>query len=355
MTKALDFGSVKLKHLALHKVGNKIQEEDLELSDFELEVEENSPLHKSLMAYFLKPFREGGYYHFTDESEDLNLNEMFGFSRRLFNDPFEQFMPQSREIAKHLYNTSTHPNIKGGEFYVAYLEDCIVDGEVVNAIGLFKTENKEKFLKVKDQKTGAWAIVQDEGANVKKLDKGCLIFNFEEEKGFKICLKDSPSKNVEAQYWKESFLRLKKREDSFFHTQNYLNICKEFVEDVFNEEHNVERPQQMDMLNRSMKFFTENEDFNIVEFENSVMEEPEVIDAFQEYKDQYKEKNEVPVFDEFKISSTAVKKSRKDFKSVIKLDKKIQINVAGNEEHIEKGFDDEKGMSYYIVYYNEEE
>lgn len=351
----LDFNSVKLKHIALHKVGNKIQEEALSLSDFELELEDGSPLKKGMLEYFLKPFKEGAMYHFWDESEDLNINEMFGFSLRMFANTFDEFMLQSKNMAKHLYETSTHPKIKGGEFYVTYLEDCIVDGDVVDAIGLFKSENKEQFLTVKDSEDGYFGLSQEEGTNIKKLDKGCLIVKAEEEKGFKVILKDSPKKSVEALYWKESFLRLKAREDSFFHTQNLLNICKGFVEDVFNEDHNVEKPEQIDLLNRSWKYFSENDEFNVVQFENEVIEEPQVIDAFKEYKADFIEKFEIPTYDEFNISQNAVKRLKKEFKTVIKLDSKIQIGVNGNEQNIEKGFDNEKNMKYYIVYFNEEE
>ncbi|MEH0156151.1 nucleoid-associated protein [Limibacter armeniacum] len=352
----LDFNSVKLKHIALHKVGNKVQEEDLVLGEFELALEEGSNLQKGVMEYFLKPIKEGAMYHFWDESGDLNLNEMFGFARRLFANPFDEFMLQSQNMAKHLYGNSTHPRIKGGEFYVAYLEDCIVDGDVVDAIGLFKSENKERFLKVSDSENGQFELKQEEGVNIKKLDKGCLIVKSEEDKGFKVILKDSPQKSVEAQYWKESFLRLMAREDSYYHTQNYLQLCRGFVEDVFNEDHNVEKPQQIDLLNRSLKYFSEKDEFNVVEFENEVIEEPQVIDAFSDYKKDFKEKYEIPVYDEFNISSQAVKKSKKDFKSLIKLDGgKVQIAVKGNEQYIEKGFDNDKNMNYYIVYFHEEE
>ncbi|GAA4847044.1 nucleoid-associated protein [Algivirga pacifica] len=351
----LDLSNVKLKNIALHKVGNKVQDEPLSLGEYELQLEEDSAAHKGIMEYFLKPFKDGGKYHFWDESEDVNVNEMYGFAKRLFANPFDEFVLQSQNMAKHLYRTSTHPKIKGGDFFVAYLEDCIVDGDVVDAIGLFKSENKERFLKVSEKDQGMFGVAQEEGVNIKKLDKGCLIIKSEEEKGYKVLLKDSPRKSVEAQYWKESFLALTPRQDSFYHTQNYLNICKGFVEEVFNEDHNVDKPDQMDLLNRSLKYFAEKDEFNAIEFENEVIEEPKVIDAFTDYREEYQERFELPVYPEFNIDPMAVKRSKKDFKSVLKLDQKIQISVSGNEHNIEKGYDPEKEMNYYIVYYSEEE
>ena len=40
------------------------------------------------------------------------------------------------------------PKSEAGEFYTVYFDDCIIDGETVDAVGLFKSENKDTFLKV---------------------------------------------------------------------------------------------------------------------------------------------------------------------------------------------------------------
>ena len=40
------------------------------------------------------------------------------------------------------------PNIKGGDLFVVYFKDCQLNGETLDAIGLFKSENKSQFLKV---------------------------------------------------------------------------------------------------------------------------------------------------------------------------------------------------------------
>lgn len=74
-----------------------------------------------------------------------------------------------------MYKKSTHPQIKGGEFYTVYFKDCILEGEIVDAIGLFKSENKDTFLKVSTLKND-FKIETVEGVNINKLDKGCLIF-----------------------------------------------------------------------------------------------------------------------------------------------------------------------------------
>ena len=62
---------------------------------------------------------------------------------------------------------------------------------------------------------------------------------------------------------------------------------------------------------------------------------------------------DVSIDDSFAISSYAFKKQQRSYKRVINLDKKIQIIINGNRDHIEQG-EDERGK-YYKVYYREEE
>ena len=49
---------------------------------------------------------------------------------------------------------------------------------------------------------------------------------------------------------------------------------------------------------------------------------------------------------------------KKKIKNIIKLDTNLELKVLLNKEdgtkNIEKGFDEEKGMSYYKIYFNEE-
>ncbi|MEH0153767.1 nucleoid-associated protein [Limibacter armeniacum] len=346
-----DFNSVKLKNLILHIVGNKVQEESLILEE-EIEIGKYELLYKEMLHYFLRPINSGARYQFCDESGDLKLNEMYGFAKRIFENPAE-FKVQSENMAKHLFSSSTHPRIQGGEFYVAYLEDCIVDGDVVDGIGIFKSEKKNVFITVNPELEGM-KLDYKKGSN--KIDKACIILNDRKESGFKILLKEESKKSVESGYWSESFLRVEQIADSHLHTTNYLQLCRGFVADVFNEDHNVEKPEQIAFLQRSLNYFGTRDEFNVVEFENEVLEEPDVIDSFIEFRKDISEKYDIEVYPEFQISADAVRKARKDFKCLIKLDGgKVQIAVKGNEEYIEKGFDNERNMNYYTVYFHEED
>lgn len=75
------------------------------------------------------------------------MNEAYSYVSKIFDNQ-EQLYEQSVNLAKHLHEQSTHPKIKGGEFYTVYFKDCILDGETLDAVGSFKSENKDTFLKV---------------------------------------------------------------------------------------------------------------------------------------------------------------------------------------------------------------
>ena len=79
-----------------------------------------------------------------------------------------------------------------------------------------------------------------------------------------------------------------------------------------------------------------------------------MIKAFRQFEANYAEQNDVDIPDTFGISTQAVKKQSRVFKSVLKLDKNFHIYIHGDKELIEKGVEKD-GRKYYKIYYTEEE
>ena len=115
------------------------------------------------------------------------------------------------------------------------------------------------------------------------------------------------------------------------------------------------KADKIDLLNKSMKYFKEKDTFDMDEFAGEVIGNPKAIESFKTYKQQYEDEFEMPIKDSFEISSNAVKKQVRVYKSVLKLDKNFHIYIHGDKELIEKGFDDDKHMNYYKVYFKEEQ
>lgn len=90
------------------------------------------------------------------------------------------------------------------------------------------------------------------------------------------------------------------------------------------------------------------------DFGNEVIGNEQGIALFNAYKIQQQQHLDAPLQDQFAIHNSAVKKQARVYKSVLKLDKNFHIYIHGNNELIEKGFDEEKNMNFYKVYFREE-
>lgn len=343
----IQFHEIQIQQCVVHKIGNKSEDSGCLFSNSLVYIDEYK--HHVLTNYFLSSFVDNDQYWQFFHVNDLELNELYSYVTALFLDP-DGFMKISKKIASYLYECTTHPKIKPGDLYVAYMKDCFIDSHVCDVVGLFKSENPDTFIKVANV-SGGFNVEAHQGININKLDKGCLIFNTQKEDGYVVAVVDNTNKS-DARYWVEDFLGIKPRHDKYFLTQNFMSVCKNFVTRQLPSEFEVSKADQAEILHRSVKYFRENEEFNIQDFTESVLEHPEVIDSFQSYKERYKAEREIEIEDSFAISNDAVKKQARSFKSVIKLDKNFHIYVHGNRNLIEQG-EDEKGR-YYKVYYNEE-
>ncbi len=346
----IDLSRAALQKLIIHKVGNRLMEQRVVLSDEPADLAVQPDLPEVLRTYFLSAFREPVFYQFHHVSS-LDLNEVYTIASSLFESR-RNFVKKSKDIANILYGYSDHPKIKEGELYIAYFHECIIKNETTDAIGIFKSENREHYLKVL-QEDAYFGVNHDEGINVKKPDKACIIFNVKGEDGFRVCIIDTQNAGNEAQYWKDAFLKIRPVADNYFQTQKYLALAKDFVTGRLDEEFEVSKADQIDYLNRSIDYFKKNEQFNEQDFARDVFEHQEVITSFKKFKGDYQDENDLHVVGEFEISPQAVKRQSKVFKSVLKLDRNFHIYIHGDRELIERGVDPD-GRKYYKIYYREE-
>ncbi len=339
-----------LERLVLHKVGNKANGEFLTLSSAPYVL--NNDISTLLLKYFTTPFKGSQYYVFTNDS-NVGFNGMYASVSNIFEDAKNNLYEESCKIAEHLYDVSVHPNIKSGEVYVTYMKQCYLDGEVVDAVGIFKSENKETYLKVFPQGDN-FDIEKDNGININKLDKGCIVFNKEKEEGYVVAVVDNTSRGNEAVYWIDDFLSLRQRQDSYFKTENMLSLCKNFVVDYLPQEYEMTKADQAELLNRSSSFFKENKNFDTDIFSDKVMESEDLKDKFKSYKTQYEKEYEMDLEDSFVLNQEALKKANHYLRSVIKLDKNFTVYIHGKRDRVETGVDEKKGLRYYKLYFEKE-
>lgn len=337
-----------LTKITVHKVGNRINQEALLLSQEELQLEDE--MKELLTDFFLKAFKSEEQFQFYSDSYLVN-NPVYSSVSEIFEDT-GKFMWESENIAKHLYEITENPRVQNGELFICYFEgEPNEDGNRIDRIGIFKTENRNPFLKIFPQNE-AFEIEKDYGIALSKLDKGCLIYNNFKESGFAVSVVDN-NKNGDEYYWFEDFLKVKQRDNEYFHTQETLQVYKDYITKQLPQEFEVSKADQADFLNKSLTFFKEKEQFDYDEFTKEVLQDENVIESFTNFKTDYEQDMQVSISEEFPINSAAVKKNQRYFKSVIKLDKNFHIYVHGDRKKIETG-QDEKGK-YYRLYFEEEQ
>lgn len=341
------------EQLSIHRVGNKAQDEFYVLSDAPIDLAQDEVLPDLLMQYFMRPFAKANeVYRFYHPNEDLQLNEVYYFAKQYFEEKMS-FHNMSEQLAKHLYEVSEHPKIKAGELYVVALKNVQMEGEDHQAIGLFKSENKEAYLKVYPDTGGFGLDYEQEAININKLDKGVVIINTESEEGYKVLIVDQTNQS-EAVYWKDDFLKIKTRNDNYQQTGNFMKVYKNFVNDKLDESFELEKADKIDLMNRSMDYFKSKETFDQEEFNEEVLANPQAVSMFKEYQQNFAEEFDSPFQTNFEIASPAVKKMAGAYKTVVKLDKNFHIYIHGKRELVETGFDEERGLNYYKLFFENE-
>lgn len=344
----IDFSNSIFGDFIIHKVGNKLRDEGSIHSESLIQIDDRG-IENLLMNYFFAPFKGEEFYTFSHHSS-LELNEVYSYSLNVFDDP-SALAEISVHIANHLYESSTHPKVKGGELYIVSLNDCAVDGELVNAIGIFKSENKDTFLRVYP-KAGTFEVEYEQGINISKLDKGALIFDTERDQGLKVCIVDNINKGKEAIYWKEDFLGVTARRDDFYQTRNYISLCTQFINDEEISD-KIDEKDKIDLLTKSAVYFRDNDTFDEIEFKKEVLPNETFSGSFDEFKDKFETQNKVFLQSDFDINKKVVKeKSRQLIKSIM-LDQNFKIQVFDNPHFMESGYDDNLEMSYYKLFFKD--
>lgn len=351
----LDFSNAHTKSLIIHRVGNKLRQEGLVFSKSLVQIDDEL-VQQLLFQYLINPFRRNDNLNRFSHGTDIRFNEVYMYLSQIFKDP-DSFLEQSTNVARHLYESSTHPRIKGSEFYMVYLNNVRYGDVVTDAIGMFRTENKETYLKVLDGAT-SFNVVCDTGININTLDKGCLVLNVETEDGFRVFVVDAHSKlSSEARYWRDDFLSIIPIQTEDVLTKEYIEMVGHFVSEKIDDSENKIKSAQI--RSKAVKFFEDNTTFDAARFEGEVLGDDNEIKTFRDYKEQYQEVNSIdPPPEQFTISQSSVKAVKRRMRSVIKLDQLADIYIRSHDplqlKNIERGRDSHRNMNYYKIYFKDE-
>ncbi|MEQ9405133.1 MAG: nucleoid-associated protein [Cyclobacteriaceae bacterium] len=321
-----------------------ISEEESDTEKFIKRNEFSPSEEETLKNIFLKPFAQAITTYQFKHDIDIDLNVLFSLSKEISqNDAIGETY---EGVISHLKTASRHPNIKPGDLFIIRFQNVLMNNEYYNALGIYKIERKDSFIET--SYLGMPVLEFKEGIGEKKLDKACLIL-FDEEP-YTVLSIDNGTR--EAEYWND-FTNIDYKKDHVNNTNHFLQMTKTFITDQLPEEYELSRTDQIDLLNRSIKYFKNNDEFSQQEFEVEVFEDANAIESFRNFDNQYQEEMDLDLADNFKIAQNSVKKQARIFKSILKLDKNFHVYIHGNRELIERGTDSD-GRKYYKIYYENE-
>ncbi|MDN3666262.1 nucleoid-associated protein [Algibacter miyuki] len=343
--------NASISKFIIHKVGNKFNDTKNAFSDDTVEFDEAS--YELMLPFLLRPFGSVVQSYRFAHHANITLNEINSYSTQAFNDE-ENFVEISKNIVMHLYEQSSSAQIKTGDVLIVLFEGIEFREIVTSAIGIFKIESKVNFFQTYLENNSYDVLVQN-GISSKKVDKGCLILNQSDAEGNIILSVDNNS--YDAQYWLNHFLNIKYADDANNHTQQYIELCKEFSTEILKPTYGAK--EQNSFLAKSIDFFKENEVVNVERFKEELFEEDKHKKEFEEYKKEYEGTKSHIIRNQFDVAESVVTKEKRKIKTDIKLDTNIQIKLDidapdASTEYLERGYDDEKKMHFYKVFFNEE-
>ena len=278
---------------------------------------------------------------------DLKMNVLFNLAKDIYEE--ESFLMRSQDIHQHLKSVSKHPNIKDGDLFIIKFDNIQMDNNYYQGLGIYKVESKENFIETKANESERIGLDFRQGIGTKKLDKAALIVFSEEP--YTVFVIDNAS--VETDYWINEFIKVDYRKDYINSTNQFLTLTKDFITEQISEEYDLNKADQIDLLNRSVDYFKKHDTFEKEEFEKEVFQENDVIESFRSFDESYSKEKDLVINDSFEISPQAVKKQARVFKSVLKLDKNFHIYIHGDKDLIEQGAEPD-GRKFYKIYYDEE-
>lgn len=337
--------------LIIHKIGNKFNDTRNVFSEEPVVFDEES--YNLMLPFLLKPFGNLSESFRFHHHADVSLNEINSYAQRMFKEE-DFFVEASKNVLLHLFEQSNSAQIKTGDVIVALFDDIEYNEIMTQAIGIFKIENKINFFQTFMEGNSLDVMVQ-KGISSKKVDKGCLIVNYQDDEGLVVLSVDN--NNYDAQYWTRNFLNVKFADDKNNHTQSYIEMCRDFSTEVLKPDYSTQ--EQSHFLAKTVDYLKENDTVNIHDFKEKVLEDEAQQDLFDDYKKLYETDKEVLIRNQFHVSEAVLKKQKQKIKTEIKLDTHIQIKLDveapdASSEYLELGYDEDKKMKFYKVYFNEE-
>jgi len=228
-------------------------------------------------------------------------------------------------------------------WFTAAWDSFQVDEYEGKAIGFYFSRERSNFLNMNGEE-----LLVLRGLPLKKPEFSCLILP-DGMDGYQVYLSEPG-----ASAWSTKIFPFLRQTNDAFHAKEFFKMVKGFSEDVMLKERQQPREEQVSFLSDSLEYSGNNKSVNFENFKQEVLKEPAIIDAFDQYQEKYAGERQWNPPDQFAVTEQSQNQAKKFVKSIIKLDKNFHIYVHGNKERIEKGFDEDKKLHFYTLWFDSE-
>lgn len=328
----------------IQKVGNKLKEEGI---TFTTKADDITSASEFISALIKNTFKFDVFSR-LNAIDELDTNNVYRFVKKIFDNK-DNFVSQSNNLARHLYDQSNHPNIINGEFYVIYIDKCSINGQTTDAILLLKTEIKDSFLTV-TYENGEYSIKPQFGLSTKHIDKGCLIFNIEKDSGYLLSIVETSSIRQDGRYWTQNFLYAKEIISDFQYTENVANFCASLVQKAI--EINPDKALELAKASRviAQRLQDSGTKINTSDLLSSLELTEKISSALSVLRRDYEERGgKIP--ESFICNQNAMKRKAITKSNVLRVGTGFEVKILDPSATVEQGFDDEKGRNFLKLYF----
>lgn len=329
--------------LVVQRVGNKALGDGIAFSSELCPLEE---IEGYLMKVVEKSFKYDCLKCFS-AIDSLEYNTVYRFVSKIF-DNRECLIPQANNLARHLYEQSIYPNIKSGEFYVAYFKECQFGEEMVDAVGLFKSESKETVLKVQ-MVDNSWELVPEQGLSLRKLDKGCLVFNTNKANGYKVAVVDGAKRKNDVNYWTDCFLNVIDIATDYNKTVQFTDFLMGYMR---HSELHEDLTAKTEFVQKVRLMIEEAKPICISDMPDMLALNEQQKEQFLDYSRKYEE-DKGGLLDSFTPISGAISSKQKTMLNKIKLGKDFEVKLLSSKAKIEYGKEENSGCKYCKLFYDD--
>jgi len=287
----------------IHQVGNKNNGDGVRFSTTESSIKDE--INTVFQGMLIKSFKMDLLHQFYFEPT-LQLNPIYVFCNNLFNDK-SQFVAETQNISRYLYEKSTHPKIKNSEVCFLYIENCMLNDVETEAICILKSENKETILQFQKEDEG-YNIVKQQGLGLGRLDKGCIIYNIDDDNGYICSVVDTGAKKgEEAKFWMDDFLHMRPINNSYNKTKAVVEVISTYLNSEMPHSFETSKSEQAILINNAVNELKSCKEINVQKISIKIFNEVEVQKDFERYFENFQVEKSMILDGDIEIDKSAIK------------------------------------------------